>query len=545
MTPSALAANTPSAAEARVFTLLGRTTVREDNEASCFHSLNISHHDYKIVGELDFVVLSRRGVLVLEVKGGGVDCHDGIWTFTDRFGVEHRRSESPFQQARSGMFSLKQRLERHFGVETIRRLPWGYGVVFPDTDFDVRSVEWEDAMVLDADVLRGRHDLTEPVEALLIYWQSKRSRDDLLPPARIREIGSLLRPSFERIPSLRHRADQLDVAMEHLTEDQYQQLDIIDGNPRILCAGGAGTGKTFLGIELARRAAAAGERCLFVTSTPVLGAFTRSRLGASTVGVATPRELPSGPFDVLVVDEGQDILNLDDLAELDRVLVGGLEGGRWRFFYDINRQSGLVGRFDEEALDLLRSYGGVSARLTKNCRNTHEIVLQTKLLTAADLGTASAGHGPPVEYEFYGSREEQVALIDAHLRALQDDDIPPGEVTILSPRPFEESAASASRPARRGRLTPLDQATAAQWPVNTTTFAEVADFKGLENRFVLLVDIDHIDDVSSDVNTVYVAMSRARTGLWVAMNEELEARAAAISMANLPDVIGEAQLEAD
>jgi hypothetical protein len=545
MTPSALAADAPSAAEHRVFELMRRTCVRGDDRATCFHSVNISRHDYKMVGELDFVVLSRRGILVLEVKGGRVDCHDGIWTFTDRFGVEHRRSESPFQQARSGMFSLKRRLERQLGAETVRSLTWGYAVVFPDVDFDVCSVEWDDPMVLDAATLRGRQDLTEPLESAYAYWQAKRSRHELIPPTCLEAIRSFLRPSFERIPSLRHRADQLDVAMEHLTEEQYRKLDIIDCNPRILCAGGAGTGKTFIGVELARREAAAGAKCLFVTSTPLLEAFTRTRLNASAIAVATPRDLPLGPFDVVVVDEGQDLLNLEDLSALDQVLKGGLERGRWRIFYDVNRQSGLVGRFDEEALELLRGCGGVNVRLTKNCRNTHEIVLQTKLLTSADLGTASAGHGPPVEFAFYSSRKEQVELIDAHLHSLQTDDVPPGDITILSPQPYEDSAASGCRAARRHRLARFDQAIAGQWPVNTTTFAGIAEFKGLENRFVLLVDVEQLNEGSGDVNTMYVAMSRARTGLWMAMSRDLEAKAAAVSNANLADVIGEARLGED
>lgn len=545
MIPSTISAATPSAAEKRVFELLRRTSVAGDKDAMCFHSLNISRHDYKIVGELDFVVLSHRCLLVLEVKGGGVDCHDGIWTFTDRFGVQHRRSEGPFQQARSGMFSLKQRLEEHFGAETCRRIPWGYGVVLPDTDFDVKSVEWDDAMVLDAAALRDRHDLDAAVERLIKYWSDKHSRQDRLQSPRIRELGALLRPDFERIPSLRHQADALDIAMEHLTEEQYGQLDLIEDNERILCAGGAGTGKTFLGVELAKREAAQGRRVLVVTSTSVLAEFTRARIGSPAIHVATPGTLPDGPFDVVVIDEGQDILNLDDLSAIDQRLAGGLEYGRWRVFYDINRQTGLVGRFDPGALGLLRSYGGVNARLSKNCRNTHEIVLQTKLLTSADLGTASAGHGPPVTFAFYSSDVEQVELIDAHLQSLQNDGIPPGDITILSSHPFDESAASRSRPARRGRLTQLDEVTAREWPVRTTTFAEVSQFKGLENRFVLLVDVDHLDDEGRDLNTVYVAMSRARTSLWIAMEAGLEQRAASISKANLSEVIGDARLADD
>jgi hypothetical protein len=545
MTPSAISELTTSNAERRVFELLARSHISGDTEAAAFHSLNISQHDYKLVGELDFVLLSTRGVLILEVKGGGVECRDGIWHFTDRFGVDYRRSESPFQQARSGMFSLRERLQLRFGGGSVHHLAWGYGVVFPDTDFTTTSVEWDEPMVLDAGVLRGCRDLDGPLEALLSYWERKRGQR--VPPTRtqIREVAQFLRPDFERLPSLRNRVDELDVAMEHLTDEQYLQLDLIDENPRILCAGGAGTGKTFLAVELAKRDAMSGARVLFLTSTSMLASFVRSRTGRAGVVVATGEAVPTGPYDSAIVDEGQDLLNLDDLATVDRELEGGLAHGRWRVFYDINRQSGLVGRFDPDALELLRSYGGVAARLSRNCRNTHEIVLQTKLLTAADLGTASAGHGPPVEYAPYDSREEQVSLIDRHLRDLQDDDIPPGDITILSPLPFRESAASATRAARKGHIIELSPAIAGSWPCQQMTFAQVADFKGLENRFVLLVDLDRIADEPRDINSMYVAMSRARAGLWVAMDQHVKAEAARLSKANLANVIGEAQLGDD
>ena len=532
---------TKSAAERRVFDMLSRTAIAGGAQAVAFHSLNISQHDYKIVGELDFVLLSTRAIIVLEVKGGGVDCREGIWHFTDRFGVEHRRSESPFQQARSGMFSLRERLEQRFGRQPIRRLTWGYAAVFPDTDFATRSVEWDGPMVLGAQALRGRRDLEKPIEALIEYWEAKNAHTVAAGRAQIDEIARFVRPDFERLPSLRNRADELDLAMERLTDEQYHQLDLIEENPRILCVGGAGTGKTFLAVELAKREATDGHRVLFVTSTPVLASFVESRVADAAVVVTTVDRIPPGPYDSAIVDEGQDILNFEDLEKVDRELRGGLEEGRWRVFYDSNRQSGLVGRFDPDALELLRLQGGVAARLTRNCRNTHEIVLQTKLLTAADLGTASAGHGPPVEYVFYDSYQAQVSLIDQHLRSLQDDDMPPGDITILSPLPLRNSAVNECRVAKKGRLVELNAAIAANWPCRHITFASVADFKGLENRFVLLVDLERISGETRDINTMYVAMSRARTGLWVAMHRGLESEAAKLSREHLASVMGDAR----
>ena len=40
------------------------------------------------------------------------------------------------------------------------------------------------------------------------------------------------------------------------------------------------------------------------------------------------------PADVLVVDEGQDLLNFEFFDALNRSVKGGLEKGRWRWFMD-------------------------------------------------------------------------------------------------------------------------------------------------------------------------------------------------------------------
>ena len=56
--------------------------------------------------------------------------------------------------------------------------------------------------------------------------------------------------------------------------------------------------------------------------------------------------------------------------------------------------------------------------------------------------------------------------------------------------------------------------------------ASVEGFKGLESPFVALVDVDRLETVR-DAALVYVGMTRARAGLWIAVNE------------NLRDVLGE------
>ena len=48
----------------------------------------------------------------------------------------------------------------------------------------------------------------------------------------------------------------------------------------------------------------------------------------------------------------------------------------------------------------------------------------------------------------------------------------------------------------------------------------------MENQFIALVDISALSATPRDLSLVYVGMSRARTGLWVAMDASLEARTA-------------------
>jgi hypothetical protein len=536
MIPSAVSGNIPSAAERKVFELL-KSGVKLAGEGYCLHSLNISEHEYKLVGELDFVIVCPSGVFVLEVKGGGVSCRDGVWTFRDRKGREHRTSEGPFQQARSGMFSLRARLAEHFGEPLVKRLPFGYGVVFPDCEFDLASVEWSAPMVLDARDLRTPTGMTKGLTRLMEYWVAKR---DYWEPSESDQVGRItrfLRPDFDRVPSLRSRAEDIDRVLERLTDEQYAQLDVIEDNPRILCTGGAGTGKTFLACEIARRFSKLNQRVLITCRSGVLAAFIRSRVGTDGIEVQLLSSLPSATalFDVLIADEAQDLMNFADLGRLDGLVKSGLGGGTWRLFYDPNKQIGLEGAYDPEAVELLRGYGAVSAALHRNCRNTTDIVLQTKLWSGSDPGAPHAGSGPPVEYRYFVDRAEQRRLVEAHLARLAGEGVGPGDVTLLTLGELGSSVIRDLRGYREGRITEVSPEVAAAWPRHEMTAASVADFKGMENRFILLTDIytQGDEDLTLLENRLYVGMTRARAGLWMAVDRRLEAQVAELQRRHL------------
>mgnify|MGYP001485876402 CR=1 FL=1 len=126
-------------------------------------------------------------------------------------------------------------------------------------------------------------------------------------------------------------------------------------------------------------------------------------------------------FDLVVVDEAQDIMNVDDIDCLDGLIKGGLEKGRWRFFLDENAQAGIIGKFDEYAFDIMKDYSSTIQKLRQNCRNTSQIVLETEDTTGAYIGkTRIEGKGPKVQYrkikeEYIMEKVKQIFLQAQHI----------------------------------------------------------------------------------------------------------------------------------
>ena len=230
---------------------------------------------------------------------------------------------------------------------------------------------------------------------LASYWRGKPGpHNGLLGEAEMAEILSLLRPDFDVVPSLQHVANATDAELARLTVNQFRALDAHERNPRIIFEGGAGTGKTLLAAEICRREHANGRSTLFTCRSGVMAGFVASQPGMDGIDVIPFRRIPpagAGRDDTVVVDEAQDVSNFEDLATLDRILTGGLQDGRWFFLLDSNNQRGLVGIFDQDAMDYLRSFRPADLILNDNCRNTREIVSRTQAMTGADVGISTAG----------------------------------------------------------------------------------------------------------------------------------------------------------
>ncbi|OBB67098.1 nuclease-related domain-containing DEAD/DEAH box helicase [Mycolicibacterium monacense] len=499
------------------------------------HSLNLPEHEHKLTSELDFVLILDELILAIEVKGGRVSQRGGLWVYSDRAGHYRESHEGPFKQVADGMYALRDRLRGRLRGEAVRRLAFGFLVVTPDIDL-ATSFEWAD------ETYCGRGPFSRGLDTAIMratrYWL-RRQPDGQAIDAHLRAtLINDLRPEFDRSPLLEARAAALDAAFVRLTDEQFSRLDLVSDAPRVLCSGGAGTGKTLLAAEIARRRAAAGENVVFTCRSEILAANVRGMLAGAGVRVHAAGDLPlNEPCGMLVVDEAQDLMNYAHLDALEKTVDGGLSGGRWVMFMDHNRQTHLYGDFDQTALEFVRSLGAVPATLRANCRNTREIAFQTRALTGADVGVSAAGSGPEVEFVTVEDRDVETRALEAHLRRLREEEVLPGHITLVSMRgDWDTSSARELRAARRGRIRRLEVDNADKWPSDDLTWASSKAIKGLENRFICVIDIDTLE-TDVDLDLLYVALSRARTGLWIASSRAISTRIAELYATNAVDAL--------
>lgn len=517
-----------SDAEEKIYKLLARC--RFDEPVMAFHSLHLPEHEKKQMAEADFVIVSTYGVLVLEVKGGRLSCVDGVWYTTDRKGKTDRLKESPIEQAKTARFALEKMLERRLGFWR-GKITFGFGVMFPDVNVGEIGVEYSKPMLFDALNL-DRGDLARWIHRLYRFWRGRMPSTENLSPDEVQEICRALRSSFDKEISLLAEVDSAYQQMVSLTDQQYLVVDAVMSNPRVVVEGAAGTGKTLVAIRAAKGLASQDKKnkVLFVCRSPVLASFIRYRLRDTNINVlsfdALRHRVMRGEhfiFDALVVDEGQDMLDLNCLDVLEELFPAGLPEGKWCFFMDPNNQSSLYSDQDEDVLAYIRQ-NAFSMRLRRNCRNTFQIAKHTLFYTGCDIGECGiAGDSLPVleKGNDYTSEEHLVALVNEQLAEWVDHhDVRLGDITLLSPFDFENSSARLLDKRWRRKITVINENFGERWQSTSLTFSTIRDFKGLENRYVMLLDLASLPSGDGALRELYVAMTRANAVLWMSVPEE-------------------------
>lgn len=566
MLPSHIDPSVLSTAECRIFELL-----KNDLQTKYWvvlHSLGLSNRGSKPYGEIDFVALiPGEGIFCLEVKGGRIACRNGRWETTDRHGRTEGLKRSPFIQAREGMFALRESILNRALVNFPTDLIFGYAVVMPNITFNQQSPEWQSWQIID------RNAMKQPMSSAILRLaaeQRKYHRPALggePTQGTVQMLQYLLRPDFEFVMTRGAQIEETEVRLLHLTEEQFDVLDLLADNERCLFEGAAGTGKTMLAIEYARRSAMAGQRTLLVCYNRLLGDWLERQsegadysnnlhagsyfkllrrviLSSTHANKFLEQEKIHGQtskfyeevyplfglkavkevgelFDVCVIDEAQDLLKSEILNVLNSWLKGGLTNGRWAVFGDFHRQA-IFG--STTGLEIKRNLNKFSpqfakGRLVLNCRNTRNIGEETALLSGFTSPPYKMEHilGTPVDYRYYDSTESQHIAISEVIHQLLADGIKPGDIIALSRLRFQNSGVFNAGD-DSFRIIETDEGDAEQFGIPCIRFITIQAFKGMESPVVILCDVDEVSNGDSQC-LLYTAMSRARSQLTVLVHD--------------------------
>jgi superfamily I DNA and RNA helicase len=358
--------------------------------------------------------------------------------------------------------------------------------------------------------------------------------------------------------------EESEAELIKLTDEQISSLDAMQDNPRVIFQGAAGTGKTLIAVEQARRNASKGLSTLMLCYNKYLAAYLRqviedeglqefvsvksihsyfyetiSRAGLKSDLEALKKNLTrqevytkaypelfikawkdSKQYDSLIIDEAQDVLIDAYIQPFTKILKNGLDKGSWYMFLDPENQKDIFAHLDNEVLQKLKDMS-TSFTLTVNCRNTKPIALQTEILSGISTAKVKKVEGVPVQYIWYENEAEQAVKVTDAINRFLDQGVKAGDITLLSPLRYSSSVAGSGKLRTKAPLYHLDTENVTLQPGDRIAYTSIQSYKGLEAPVIAITDITELDD---DWNRVvnYVGLTRARTALIVSADKKLK-----------------------
>ena len=476
-------------------------------------------------GEIDFLILHKhKGLLVLEAKGGAISYRKGTWYSGDN-------KITPYEQARKNEHSIIGKLKNR-GVQP--DFPYGYAVCFPDCDVPRHSGLLEHSSIESKDVTLGRNDLSgieEHINNLFALWGKGKRWNGAMSKRNWQATRNTFRKEFKLVKSLGTTIEQNRSHLLRLSEQQQRTLHLLQNHSQVAISGPAGSGKTLLAIEKARRLADEGNEVLFLTyNKPIAEKLKRELRGEREVevsnlhawghglarrarGVSWPRgdlsrtfwaeEFPvllddaiketGKRYSALIIDEGQDFRK-SDFDVLQEVLR---EDGMLYVFYDSNQD--VYGTY--ENLGLAKD----AYPLPYNYRNPRKLVKYIRKNADVDLNPdpdRSQGERPKVRNV---RKDTYAESVEETLKDLSKEGVKGADITLIveeKDRFFDwlDRKRLAGYKLRKGEYEP---------DFDGIRVASLKRFKGLESEVVVVCEVPEVSEVIDDPEKLYVALTRA------------------------------------
>lgn len=518
--------------------------------------------------ETDFVVMNReKGILCIEVKAGSnivYDSENRQWRYSSGMEMQHG---GPYRQAQNERRVLRKSIlnNRFENVKEIaNRCKFLYAVWFPDM---LRSHVENLNLPLDAalKLTLCADDLQDPESRINEIFQTElfnHVQTNLLVNDAEILFNHIFCPKFHLIPvpNLYQRAQNMHFNM--LLKEQTALLDYLQEQPEAVISGAAGTGKTMIAVEKARRNSAAGEKVLFLCFNRMLrdyldkaykqnpkladdfknvDFYTISALAMKVTQKMSDYEglknwllncsdqKEKFEYRHVIIDEGQDFGILNPISDdetkqgednceiIDLLEMTVLEaGGTFYLFYDRRQlvQGPRTEPEKERSLPGCIRKSDCKLTLYRNCRNTREIAeTSTKPLPSERtmpfqrmlLQNNTTGEKPCLHLS--DSAEDQRVILGKVLDGLSEKHY--SDVVILTMNTFRNSILSdVTKQIEQGDYFRYFTHNGKQYRFTTCT-----KFKGLEADAIVLIDISRNSFLGNNAMYFYVGSSRAKMRL--------------------------------
>lgn len=499
-----------------------------------FHSFAIVHEvkDLLKESETDFVIFHpKKGILCLEAKNGRVKYEDNQWKYGSGIVMKH---DGPFRQASNSKHNLLEYLEENNMGWVINQCKFTHGVWFPGVSKAhfkgvILPPEARFELMLTKD---SETDIEKAISDLMDVPIMGAAKTSLTNAEVEMIINRALAPSFDLISIPEMEMDIRKDAFRKMMKEQISLLNYLEDQRTAVINGMAGTGKTVVAIEKARRHAVQGEKVLFVCYNAYLkdhlqlaypyenvDYYTIDGLACKLCQTREPNYallkekledyyLEGGfPYKHIVIDEGQDF-GKDKLEEegiislLKDNVADDSKDGTFYLFYDKNQM------IQAQRMPEYISDADCKLTLYKNCRNTQNIATTSlRLLRSGKMPKLFEGalRGDLAELYQISDSERAVELINFIIDDCWDKGYK--DIVILTAK--TEAKSIISKECVEG---------AYSYKRKVIPFTTCRKFKGLEAEVVILIDIDSNCLESEGERLLYVGSSRAKFKLHLIVN---------------------------
>ena len=553
------------------------------------HSLDIARHKKKKRGEADFIALiPNQGIICVEVKAHShISRTDGIW----RFGGEE--GESPFAQVRGNSESLIKQINE---LSLLSKPFVTNLVIFTHCPFSEKSIEWNEWELIDLNKIKlnqenfGKMFLKHFEESIkhhtsipgkFKYLANQEFFEKFTNEVCI-DLANYFRKDFECFVSPNDLNNELNKELKSFSAEQYRVIDANEDNKLILVDGYAGSGKTVLALELARRKVLEGKNVLFLYFNRLIKNHIEDQIGLinedvkndineKKISIFTLYEFVSSfvpkeyqplsskiyskkndilihilnhlikseeekKYDVLIVDESQDFPN-DELGQLSLNIFNQVNLdensnvlSELYFFGDFRSQQVYLNQlsrkqfnkqfFDDRLHTLI---------LNENCRNPLRISKFAELIGKIKYSKIFREDNlHNVDKFFYKDKKDQLKILKSIINKLKSK-FRPSDIALLFYSNLKDNPKNLSISdfddelletlgLKNSNLIINGEVVNKSFKKTLGYATSIRKFKGLESKVCVILNISGFD-VSKSPSILYTGVTRSQYNLFLLFDE--------------------------